>query len=123
MFFDFEVEIYYDLLKSDQILLQCTCQGRVRQFTQLRRYTVHKKDLILRSIEHRSQMQFIMAHTFPLWRLRRYSVKHSQMSNFMFDASLPEKTEEHGLGANQHSLDLYVPVPYILHLTDLCPFS
>ncbi len=27
MFFDSELEIYYDLLKNDQILLQCVCFG------------------------------------------------------------------------------------------------
>ncbi len=29
MFFDSEVEIYYDLLKNDQILLQCTLWSRL----------------------------------------------------------------------------------------------
>ena len=69
-------------------------------------YTVRKKDLILRSIERRPQMQFSMAHKFPLWRLRRYSVKHSKMRNFTFDALWPRKTKEHRLGANQHHLEL-----------------
>jgi hypothetical protein len=49
------------------------------------RCTVRKKDLILRSIECRPQMQFSMARKFPLWRLRIYSVKRSKMRNFTFD--------------------------------------
>ncbi len=56
--------------------------GRVRQFTKLRRYTVQEKDLILRPIESRPQMQLSMARKFPLWQLRSCSVKHTKLSNF-----------------------------------------
>jgi hypothetical protein len=66
-------------------------------------YTVRKKDLILRSIERRPQMQFSMVCKFPLWRLRRYSVKYSKVRNF---TSMPEKPKQHKLGANQHPMDL-----------------
>ncbi len=68
--------------------------------------TVRKKDLILHSIERRPQMQFSMARKFPLWRLRRYSVKHFKMRNFTFDALWPRKTKGNRLGANQHPLYL-----------------
>jgi hypothetical protein len=47
-------------------------------------YTVRKKALILRSIERRPQMQFSMARKFPLWPLRRYDVKHSNLRKFTF---------------------------------------
>jgi hypothetical protein len=50
-------------------------------------HTGRKKDLILRSLERRLQMQFSMARKFPL----RYNVKHSKMRNFTFDAQWPEK--------------------------------
>ncbi len=53
--------------------------------------TVRKKDLILRSIECRPQMQFSMVHKFPLWRLRRYSVKYSKVRNFTFNAPCRRK--------------------------------
>ncbi len=59
-------------------------------------HTVRKKDLILRSIERRPQMQFSIARKFPLWRLRRYSVMHSKMRNFTFDALWPEKLKNTG---------------------------
>jgi hypothetical protein len=54
-------------------------------------HTVRKKDLILRSLERRLQMQFSMARKFPLWPLRRYNVKHSKMRNFTFGAPWPLK--------------------------------
>ncbi len=53
--------------------------------------TVRKKDLILRSIERRPQMQFSMVCKFPLWRLRRYSVKYSKVCNFTFNAPCRRK--------------------------------
>ncbi len=79
----------------------CVDQTGVR-----RGYTVRKKNLILRSIERRPQMQFSMARKFPLQRLRRYSVKHSKKLNFTLDVLWPRKTKEHRLGANQHPSDL-----------------
>ncbi len=54
-------------------------------------YTVRKKDLILRSIERRPQMQFSMVRKFPLWRLRRYSIKYSKVRNFTFNAPCRRK--------------------------------
>ncbi len=51
-------------------------------------------------------MQFSIGRKSPLWPLRRNSEKHSKMRNFTFDAPWPEKTREHRLGANQHTLDL-----------------
>ncbi len=54
--------------------------GRARQ------YTVRKNDIILRSIERMLQMQLYMVCKFPLWRLRRYSVKFSKVHNFTFNA-------------------------------------
>ncbi len=44
--------------------------------------TVRKKDLILRPIERRPQMQFSIARRFKLKLLRRYSVKFYKMRNF-----------------------------------------
>jgi hypothetical protein len=44
--------------------------------------TVRKKDLILRPIERRPQMQFSIARRFKPKLLRRYSVKFSKMRNF-----------------------------------------
>ncbi len=54
-------------------------------------HTVRKKNLILRSIERRPQMQFSMVRKFPLWRLRRYSVKYSKVRNFTFNAPCQRK--------------------------------
>jgi hypothetical protein len=54
-------------------------------------HTVRKKDLILRSIERRPQMQFSMVRKFPLWRLRRYSVKYSKVRNFTFNTPCRRK--------------------------------
>ena len=53
--------------------------------------TVRKKDIILRSIERRPQMQFSMVRKFPLWRLRRYSVKFSKVRNFTFNTPCRKK--------------------------------
>jgi hypothetical protein len=70
-------------------------------------HTVRKKDLIFRPIERMLQMQFSMARRkFPLWSLRRYSVKPSKMRNFTFVSPWPEKTKEYKLGANQNPLVL-----------------
>ncbi len=94
-----------------------SCEGSSKQQERRRIHTVRKKDLILRSIERRPQMQFCMACKFPLWWFRRYSVKHSKMRNFTFDALRPRKTKEHRLGANQHPLDMQ---PSTLPLRHTC---
>jgi hypothetical protein len=58
---------------------------------------------VLRPIARMLQMQFSMARRkFPLWPLRRCSVKLSKMRNFTFVAPWPEKTKKCKLGANQY---------------------
>jgi hypothetical protein len=42
-------------------------------------------------LERRPQMQFSMVRKFPLWRLRRYSVKYSKVGNFTFNAPCRRK--------------------------------
>ncbi len=59
-------------------------------------YTVRKNDIILRSIERMLQTQLSMARKFPLWRLRRYSIKFSKLRNFTFNAPWPEETNNTG---------------------------
>jgi hypothetical protein len=56
-------------------------------------HTVRKNDIILRSIERMLQTQLSMARKFPLWRLRRYSVKYSKVRNFTFNAPWTKKTK------------------------------
>ncbi len=82
-----------------------SCIGRPTA-RQIFSYTVRKNDIILRSIERMLETQLSMARKFPLWRLRRYSIKYSKVRKFTFNAPWPEETEEHKLGANQHPMDL-----------------
>ncbi len=51
--------------------MYCTTGG----YSLLSSHTVPKNDIIVRSIERMLQTQLSMARKFPLWRLRRYSVK------------------------------------------------
>jgi hypothetical protein len=74
-------------------------------------YTVRKKYLILRSIERRPQMQFSMVRKFPLWRLRRYSVKYSKVRNFTFNMPCRKKLNNTGR-ARTNILWIYSPPLY-----------
>jgi hypothetical protein len=69
----------------------CQCHFLCNQCKSILDHTVRKKDLILRSIERRPQMQFSIFCKFPLWRLRRYSVKNSKVLNFTFNAPCQRK--------------------------------
>jgi hypothetical protein len=58
--------------------------------------TVHKMDLILRSIERMLQMQLSMACRFKLQVLCRYNVKFSKMHNFKLDTLRLDKLKSTG---------------------------
>ncbi len=74
--------------------------------------TVRKKDLILRSIERRPQMQFSMLRKFPLWQLRRYSVKYSKVHNFTFN--VPCRRKLHSTSRARTSI-LWICSPPLYH--------
>jgi hypothetical protein len=64
-------------------------------------------------------MQFYMACEFPLWPSCRYSIKHSKMRNFTYDAPWPEKTKEHRLSVNHAA----TKIPFMHSFSGNCAAS